>query len=549
MYFKKVNNDVVSVYWTTEINSTLEFIWNNISYAVTDLPQVKSIPIDKIDINKAIEYQKNNINPGNVLNMVYSKCGRKTVEEGEVFNNYKYNHATKNGTSMGYATLACPAKYMHTIISVAGSIASLDNTDGLSIGNIVYIKNSLSKFDEAKILSINSNDVTLDIALSSNSKYLLYDDGDNNFIASFASGIDTLSCGAGSHAEGRETIASKYYSHAEGDKTKALETASHTEGRNTVAKGVASHAEGNESTSNAYASHAEGDKTTASGASSHAEGSQTTASGNTSHAEGSQTTASGIASHASGVSTKASNYSSTSIGKFTKNINDGGTISNQIGDVFVIGNGTNEENRSNAFRVNYIGATYGLSAFNASGADFAEFHEWVDGNKNGEDRVGYFVTNKGKQIEFAKENDFIIGVISGNPCLVGNSDEDWTNKYLKDDFGRFIYEDAEEEIEQIDSESGKIIIVKTGSVVKNGKLKLNPNYDNSKEYTERKERNEWDYVCKRGMIAVKDDGTCKVGKWCKCTNESIATITETREFDTYMVLERINENIILIEFK
>jgi hypothetical protein len=244
-----------------------------------------------------------------------------------------------------------------------------------------------------------------------------------------------------------------------------------------------------------------------------------------------------------------SNFSSVVVGKYNSKMNEGGGSNSQIGDVFIVGNGNGNDTRGNAFRVDYSGNAYGLSAFNSSGADFAEFHEWKDGNINNEDRIGYFVTNVGNKIEKARENDFILGVISGNPCLVGNADEDYQGKFLKDNFGRFIYEDIEEEIEQINEDTKEITYIVTGKIIKNGRLKLNPNYDNTKKYIERKNRSEWDYVCKRGMIPVRDDGSCIVGKWCKCNEGSIATITDMRTFDTFMVLERITDNIVLIEFK
>ncbi|ALP91165.1 peptidase G2 autoproteolytic cleavage domain-containing protein [Clostridium butyricum] len=315
-----------------------------------------------------------------------------------------------------------------------------------------------------------------------------------------------------------------------------------------VANGKWSHAEGQDTQANGDWSHAEGQATQANGTYSHAEGLGCKAIGPCSSSHGQGTTANGAGSTSFGVGTTANSYASIAIGNFGRPTNGGGDF-NIVHDAFNIGNGTSRDNLSNAFRITYGGGVYGLSAFNSSGADFAEFHEWEDGNTSDEDRIGYFVTNIGKNIKKAKETDFILGVISGNPCLVGNSDEDWINRYLKDEFGRFMYEDFEEEILQIDKETGEMTFIKTGNIIKNGRFKLNPNYDNSKEYIERKERKEWDYVCKRGMIAVRDDGTCEVGKWCKCNNDSIATISEARGFDTFMVLERIAENIVLIEFK
>ena len=91
---------------------------------------------------------------------------------------------------------------------------------------------------------------------------------------------------------------------------------------------------------------AEGASTTASGNYSHAEGASTTASGNNSHAEGARTTASGWYSHAEGYNTEASGQYQHVSGKW--NIKD---TENKY--AFIIGNGTTDTNRSNAFTVDW----------------------------------------------------------------------------------------------------------------------------------------------------------------------------------------------------
>ena len=87
----------------------------------------------------------------------------------------------------------------------------------------------------------------------------------------------------------------------------------------------------------------------ASGTYSHAEGSNTTASGNYSHAEGGGTLASGNSSHAGGYRTIAGYENQTAIGTF----ND-----NKSTNLFEIGNGTSDSNRSNAFEVSSDGIAY-----------------------------------------------------------------------------------------------------------------------------------------------------------------------------------------------
>ena len=332
---------------------------------------------------------------------------------------------------------------------------------------------------------------------------------------SIAIGYNVTASGNYSHAEGYDTTASGNYSHAEGYGTTASVGSSHAEGRNTTASGSSSHAEG--------------DSTKASGIGSHAEGSVATASGKYSHAEGRETIASGDYSHAEGCRTEAKD--SQHVQGHYNLVQTAGSASGTTGTAFIIGNGTSDI-ESNAFRVTYAGAAYGLSAFNASGADMAEFREWLDGNPNNEDRRGYFVTMDGMNIKIAEPGDYICGVISANPCLVGNGDENWQGRYILDEFGAYIYEEKEE----IDPVTGETFINKF--------YKVNPDYDPTQTYVQREDRPEWDYVGLCGVINTRDDGTCEVNGFCKCGEGGIATKSERG----YRVLERVNDNVVKILF-
>lgn len=95
-------------------------------------------------------------------------------------------------------------------------------------------------------------------------------------------------------------------------------------------------------------SHAEGAGTEALGAASHAEGNRTKALGVGSHAEGSGSRAIGVNSHAGGLGTIAAGDYQTVFGRY--NVPDASEDY-----VFIIGNGTSEENRSNVFAVKWSG--------------------------------------------------------------------------------------------------------------------------------------------------------------------------------------------------
>ena len=121
---------------------------------------------------------------------------------------------------------------------------------------------------------------------------------------------------------------------------------SHAEGFFTKASGDYSHAEGIWSSASGTGSHAEGGGT-ARGSRAHAEGTGE-ASGDYSHAEGFGTIANGDYSHAEGVGTIANTDTSTAIGQY--NVADG-TGGNDPKHLFIIGNGTGTNARSNILEV------------------------------------------------------------------------------------------------------------------------------------------------------------------------------------------------------
>ena len=139
-----------------------------------------------------------------------------------------------------------------------------------------------------------------------------------------------------SHAEGINTLASGAFSHAEGDHSYAISTYSHAEGNGTLASGICSHAEGHATTARGNYSHAEGNFSTASGIYSHSEG-YSTASADFAHSEGSGAVAASIAQHAQG--------------KFN-------AIDSNNKYAFIIGNGTDNDNRSNALAIDWDGKIY-----------------------------------------------------------------------------------------------------------------------------------------------------------------------------------------------
>ena len=327
--------------------------------------------------------------------------------------------------------------------------------------------------------------------------------------------------------------------------------------------GENSFAFGNDVTASAYYSHAEGYFTTASGDCAHAEGRGSTASGNSSHVEGRGSTASGDYSHAEGDGTTAlTNQHAQGHHNNTTNATANSTSGTSTGTAFVIGNGTSSS-KSNAFRVRGDGVIYATNATVQTGADYAEYFEWSDGNPNEEDRVGYFVTfdeDNPEKIRIANEDDYILGIVSGMPNIIGNGDECWKQRYILDDFGRYIEETFEYEVEVPevvekeveDEETGETKIVEEVVTHKETKIgtkwKENPEYDQTKAYIPRDERAEWSAVGMLGVLSVRDDGTCQVNGYCKCIDGGIATACEKGE-GAYRVIKRVTSNIVKVVLK
>lgn len=203
---------------------------------------------------------------------------------------------------------------------------------------------------------------------------------------------------------------------------------------------------------------------------------------------------------------------------------------NYTGPYLILGNGTSSA-RANAFRAAAAGV-YSSGSYHSSGADYAEYFEWLDGNLNNEDRRGRFVKLDGEKILLAESvEDDILGVVSGNPSVIGDSYEDqWRGQYMTDIYGEPLTEDYTDE----DGTTRKVWV-------------LNPDYNPDKPYVPRSDRQEWSAVGMMGKLIVIDDGTCKPNDYCVPTTGGIATRSEGRV--GYRVLSRIDDTHIKVLIK
>ena len=302
------------------------------------------------------------------------------------------------------------------------------------------------------------------------------------------------------HAEGYSTLAKKCAAHAEGAHTQAIALMAHAEGLSTIASGGKSHAEGHSTTASGANAHAEGHSTTASGENTHAEGDSTTASSQAAHAEGHSTEASGYASHSEGASTIASGSYSHTEGFYTKAASQYQHVQGKYNiedaaDTYahIVGNGTSDTTRSNAHTLDWNGNAWFAGKVTSENANYAEVGQWVDGNTNDEDRIGYFVaiddTTEGRTMVKATSTADVRGVTVDSPAFSCGYSAD-----------------------KADS---------------NGEL--------FKQY---------DYVAIMGIVPVIDNGTCTVNGRCMPADDGTA-IPSTNNLG-YQIIERIDSTRVMI---
>ena len=169
--------------------------------------------------------------------------------------------------------------------------------------------------------------------------------------------------------------------------------------------------------------------------------------------------------------------------------------------------------------------------------------EWKDKNSDAEDRVGRFVTLVEDKIAIANGGDYIVGIVSGNPSVIGNDDfNEQSGRWLKDKFGRVILGD----VKTIDNDTADIKILQN-------QPQNNPDYDISLTYIPRNTRPEWCTVGMLGVLKVIDDGSCVTNGWCKVSADGIATSANVEENSfltpVFKVMKRTANDVIEIFFK
>ena len=174
-----------------------------------------------------------------------------------------------------------------------------------------------------------------------------------------------------------------------------------------------------------------------------------------------------------------------------------------------------KNNVGNVFRVNGLGATFGVGTFNTSGADYAEMFEWEDGNTNDEDRRGTTVVigNNGT-IRIASLTDNptdVVGVVSVNPSVLGDTKwNEWSGRFLRDKFGAklsntlYFIANVSNENERVRCDINDTPPEGYEKVI-GSEFVVNPKYDPRDTYISREDRPEWSPIGLVGKLRVLPD--------------------------------------------
>ena len=301
---------------STTIDGPMNLIYPmDINPAILKISDEKWNSMDKGALSKYI-VSDNTI----VLKQNYSASGAglRVSQGGEIFNDYINNIASEVfSRATGYKTKA-------------RAICSSANGCGTESDGYASRSDGLGTKSKGIASSADGNDTIA-------SQDFAHSEGDT-----------THAGGIGAHSEGGFTEALGRYSHSENYKTLAKADASHSEGWETVALGIGSHSEGFKTMARGYAAHSEGFETFAPGYASHSEGNKTIASGDSAHSEGAFTEASGPQTHSEGLGTIARSRQQHVQGRYNIIDNDGLYA-------HILGNGTDDNNRSNAHTIDWDG--------------------------------------------------------------------------------------------------------------------------------------------------------------------------------------------------
>ena len=165
---------------------------------------------------------------------------------------------------------------------------------------------------------------------------------------------------------------------------------------------------------------------------------------------------------------------------------------------------------------------------------------------------GRFVTfdsNEPGKIKLAQNYEDIIGVTTINSVITSDDPDEWQGKYLCNEFGDCFLQEKDKAVavnayDDI-NEMPYIATYKDKEVVPI----INNEFDSTRDYKKRSDRQEWVRVNLLGKCIVVDNGECQPGKYCTVGKDGIAVPCEYIEPKKYYVIDRLTENTIMIFFK
>jgi len=415
---------------------------------------------------------------------------------------------------------------------------------------------------------------------------------DNTYYGGVAKGLFSHTEGLGCNSYGDN-------SHAEGKISLSLGTASHAEGYGTIAYGSYSHAEGSGYDNNSRMSitydgqtyyggvanggysHVEGRGCNSYGSYSHAGGYSCLAGGEKSHASGEGCIAMGRSSFAHGYYTQSNENYTTTFGYATVSTYPYGMSIGIFNDIskgtdgkytkpafFCVGNGSSSTYRSNVFRISASNNQCYAVAYNTGGADYAEYFEVYDKTIPKTNYKCKFISLIDDKVKIASSNDdYILGVYTTNPSVVGNNPDYYPKMFKRDENNEIIYEEVnilKPEFQEIQELKNKNIELNEEQkkldeeTLEKDKYKLEKQpvidecYNNELPHKVRSERDEWIPVGLLGKLLVIDNGTCEVNKYCKVADDGTAipyNKSTDGDIPHWRVIKRYNDTRVFIIFK
>jgi hypothetical protein len=193
-----------------------------------------------------------------------------------------------------------------------------------------------------------------------------------------------------------------------------------------------------------------------------------------------------------------------------------------------------------------------------SHASFSDYGEYFENLKKGEIDMGVLIALEGANVRPAKKGEDFIGAVSGTAAIrLGDSPFGWQGRFLKDEWGRPVYEEIKDPAwlpktvpdEKWKPKKGQTEADRPMKAVETEKdrptirvQKENPDYDPGRESAPRSQRpREWTLVGLLGQVYVRCDDTVKPGDFVKSGGKGIGTMSEektklramkvTKEFD------------------